>query len=78
MSVYSLKNESLTDIMVLCGGKKGSFLDRCTVVTSEGKECAKDDHGIPVIPEVARKGSAYTIIEDHTIVVCGGFASNCK
>ncbi len=62
--IHMLKNESFTDVLGMAGGSTHAF----NVILHDGNECA--DHEIPKIED--RRYNGYTVIEDHTIVACGG------
>ena len=70
LSIFGLKNETFTDVMALMGGSGGTR-DKANVILNDGTICSDSDHGIPDLPEKV-DNPGVTVIEDHTIVVCGG------
>lgn len=71
VSLHQLNNETLIDVLVVAGGRSHKF-EASTVINVEGQECS--DHGIPDLPK--NKDAPFTVIEDHTLVRCGGFKTN--
>ena len=69
LSIHQLKNDTFTDVLSLVSGSFGGVKNEVNVVLENGTECIEND--IPYLSgEVENRG--VTVIEDHTIVVCGG------
>ena len=78
LSLHQLKTESFTDVLAVVSGSLQGWKNGVNIVLEDGTEC--DDSSIlpPSIHflpgEVENRG--VTVIEDHTIVVCGGQKNN--
>ena len=68
LSIYQLVNDSFTDVMAVVGGWDGTQ-DKINLIMEDGTECT--DHDIPK-PNNEFGRVSYAVIEDHTIVGCGG------
>ena len=62
-----MQNESFTDVLAVVSGKKKQ--NKVNIILESGREC--QDANIPSVPEfIFDRG--VTVIEDHTLAVCGG------
>ena len=64
-----MQNESFTDVLAVVSGKKKQ--NKVNIILESGTECQDATAGIPSVPEfIFDRG--VTVIEDHTLAVCGG------
>ena len=70
-----MKNDSFTDVIALMTGKKSSGPKKNTIdiIQEDGSVCGS--HGIPDVTE-SMGDRGVTVIEDHTLVQCGGSKNN--
>ena len=73
-----MKNEFFTNVLAVVSGSLEGWKNGVNIVSEKGTECADSSNPPPVIPflpgEVQNRG--VTVIEDHTMVVCGGQKNN--
>ena len=73
LSLHQLKNESFTDVLAVVSGS--SSKNYVNIILENGKECADSSSpppSIPFLPGGQIQNRGVTVIEDHTMVVCGG------
>ena len=73
LSLHQLKNESFTDVLAVVSGSL--FKNYVNIILENGKECADSSSpppSIPFLPGGQIQNRGVTVIEDHTMVVCGG------
>ena len=82
LSLHQLKNESFTDVLAVVSGSLKGWQNGVNIVLESGAECADSsnpfsnpDSSIPFIPDLLGNRGV-TVIEDHTMVVCGGQKNN--
>ena len=69
LSIHQLNNDSFTDVLSLVSGSFDGVKNEVNIILENGTECIDND--IPFLSgEVENRG--VTVIEDHTIVACGG------
>ena len=72
LTIQQLKNDSFTDLLAIVTGSHQGKREVHTVM-EDGTECLNADNGIPNNDDTndpIHRG--VTVIEDHTIVACGG------
>ena len=78
LSLHQLKNESFTDVLAAVSGSLKGKQNFVNIVLESGTECADSSNpppSIPFIPDTLGNRGV-TVIEDHTMVVCGGQKNN--
>ena len=75
LSLHQLKNESFTDVLAAVSGSLKGKQNFVNIVLESGTECADSSNPIPFIPDLLGNRGV-TVIEDHTMVVCGGQKNN--
>ena len=75
LSLHQLKNESFTDVLAVVSGSLQGWQNGVNIVLESGTECADSSNPIPFIPDLLGNRGV-TVIEDHTMVVCGGQKNN--
>ena len=74
LTIQQLKNDSFTDLLAIVSGSAAGKREFQTVM-EDGTECLRADNGIPNnAHNIIYKG--VTVIEDHTMVTCGGEGAN--
>ena len=74
ISIHKLKNDSFTDVLAIVSGSFGGQKNQFNVILENGTECI--DHEIPSPLPLNPENRGVTVIEDHTLVVCGGNTNN--
>ena len=79
LSLHQLKTESFTDVLAVVSGSLQGWKNGVNIISENGIECADSNNpppGIPFLPGSAVQNRGVTVIEDHTMVVCGGQKEN--
>ena len=75
--LFILNNiNSFTDVLAVVGGSLAGSKNMVSIVMENGTECLVDD--IPYVLGGNIENRGFTVIEDHTIVACGGMNEDKK